>query len=409
MENYNINNLIKYVICLIILCFVLLANSGQVSQYILSNLKNEIIPLADTSKTNNKTLIEEFVPSYGASRHYDISIKDGGYSSDDQEWTDTTINVEDNNIAEDCTNDKTELSISTNLNASIEPSCDNSIDSNDNTTEENIVEVVSINNNLENVGINYSMEQLENFEFLISNCYIVDGSTSITSNDINIENMLETDLSIDLSDEEYKVLIYHTHGSEAFLDSRPGVIEDTIIGVGDELERLLEENYGINTYHDRTVYDVIDGKLDRNNAYTQSGHGVDQILAEYPSIEVILDVHRDGVRDEVHLMKVIDGKPTAQIMFFNGISRLNDEGNLGYLHNPNLSSNLSFSLQMHLKGKALYGDLMRKIYIGGYCYNLDRRPRASLIEVGAQNNTVEEAKNAMIPLAAILYSVLSGN
>lgn len=108
-------------------------------------------------------------------------------------------------------------------------------------------------------------------------------------------------------------------------------------------------------------------------------------------------------------MKVIDGKPTAQIMFFNGISRLNDEGDLGYLYNPNLSSNLSFSLQMHLKGKSLYGDLMRKNYIGGYCYNLDRKPRASLVEVGAQTNTVEEAKNAMIPLAAMLYSVLSGN
>ncbi len=278
-------------------------------------------------------------------------------------------------------------------------------------TVENAVETVAVNSNIDmsNIGINYSLEQLADFEFLISNCYTIDGSTSVTAEDINVETLLSEDLSIDLNGDDYKVLIYHTHASETFIDSRPGVEEDTIIGVGAELERILREDYGIKAYHDKTVYDMVDGKLDRNYAYDQSGYGIDKILEQYPSIEVILDIHRDGVRDEVHLMKVIDGKPTAQIMFFNGISRLNEEGDLGYLYNPNLSTNLSFSLQMHLKGKALYGDLMRKNYIGGYCYNLDRKPRASLVEVGAQTNTVEEAKNAMIPLAAILYSVLSGN
>ena len=54
----------------------------------------------------------------------------------------------------------------------------------------------------------------------------------------------------------------------------------------------------------------------------------------------------------------------------------------------------------------MYGDLLRRIYIRGYSFNLEKLPRASLVEVGAQTNTVEEAKNAMIPLAAILNSVL---
>ena len=68
--------------------------------------------------------------------------------------------------------------------------------------------------------------------------------------------------------------------------------------------------------------------------------------------------------------------------------------------------NLAFSLQMHLAGKAMYGDLMRRIYVRGYCFNLNKMPRSSLIEVGAQTNTVAEAKNAMRPLGAILYKVL---
>lgn len=406
MEN-NVGNSIKYVVSLIILCFLLLGNSGVISKYLLSNIRSEVIPLSSSNDLNGNNVLEEVIPVYGS--------KENNVSQGDER---------DNNIS----NLSYDMGTQTDVNQSIaiagETNTSNIPNTTDTTNEhkdigefdysidnDEFVETVSVNlnNKPSNIGIQYSPEQLNDFEFLIGNCYTIDGSTSITSEDINVESMLGEDLSIDLSGEDYKVLVYHTHGSEAFVDSRPGVVEDTIIGVGDELTRILEEDYGIKTFHDRTVYDMVDGKLDRNYAYTQSGNGIDKILEQYPSIEVVLDVHRDGVRDDVHLMKVIDGKPTAQIMFFNGISRLNDEGELGYLHNPNLSSNLSFSLQMHLKGKALYGDLMRKIYIGGYCYNLDRKARASLIEVGAQTNTVEEAKNAMTPLAAIVYSVLSGN
>ncbi|MBO5426029.1 MAG: stage II sporulation protein P [Lachnospiraceae bacterium] len=256
-------------------------------------------------------------------------------------------------------------------------------------------------------GIVYSMEELSDFDFLVTNCYAVDSSTSVNPDELNAENLLSMDLSVDLSGDDYKVLIYHTHGSEAFADSRPGVTEDTIIGVGDELARILEEDYGIKVYHDRNVYDVIDGELDRSRAYDMSGAGVDAILAQYPSIEVVIDLHRDGVNEGVHLVTDIDGVPTAQIMFLNGVSRLNVNGDIDYLYNPNKIANLAFSLQMHLEGKRLYGDLMRRIYIRGYRFNLDKLPRATLVEVGAQTNTVQEVKNAMTPLAAIIYSVIS--
>lgn len=406
MEN-NVGNSIKYVVSLIILCFLLLGNSGVISKYLLSNIRSEVIPLSSSNDLNGNNVLEEVIPVYGSKEN---NVSQGGERDNNitnlsyDMGTQTDVNQSIANARETNTSNIPNTKDTTNEHQDIGES-DDSIDNNE------FVETVSVNlnNTPNNIGIQYSPEQLNDFEFLIGNCYTIDGSTSITSEDINVESMLGEDLSVDLSGEDYKVLVYHTHGSEAFVDSRPGVVEDTIIGVGDELTRILEEDYGIKTFHDRTVYDMVDGKLDRNYAYTQSGNGIDKILEQYPSIEVVLDVHRDGVRDDVHLMKVIDGKPTAQIMFFNGISRLNDEGELGYLHNPNLSSNLSFSLQMHLKGKALYGDLMRKIYIGGYCYNLDRKARASLIEVGAQTNTVEEAKNAMTPLAAIVYSVLSGN
>ena len=397
------NKSVVYIIILILVCFLLMGNSGVISKEILGTMKKEMFPLTKSIDETSSGLLDEFFPIFEARNEYDCDYNyDNNYNDASQNTalasnTDTMLvdNNQEFNQLQTMENNNEEITTQT-LNT-------------ESDSNGELSPVISVgNNSVMDIGINYSMEQLNDFEFLINNCYTIDGSTSVTSNDIDIENMLEEDLSIDLSKDEYKILIYHTHGSETFIDSRPGVTEDSIIGVGDELTRILEEDYGIKTYHDRTVYDVVDGKLDRNYAYTQSGYGIDKILEEYPSIEVILDVHRDGVRDDVHLMKVIDGKPTAKIMFFNGVSRLNDEGDLGYLHNPNLSTNLSFSLQMHLKGKALYGDLMRNIYIGGYCYNLDRKPRASLVEVGAQTNTVEEAKNAMIPLAGILYSVLNG-
>lgn len=255
-------------------------------------------------------------------------------------------------------------------------------------------------------AITYSMEQMQDYNFLIQNCYIIDSSTNVAENELNVSTLLDKDFHIDRSSNDYKVLIYHTHGSEAFSDSRPGVTEDTVIGVGDELTRILQEDYGILVYHDRTIYDQVDGVEDRSRAYDYASDGVDAILEQYPSIEVILDIHRDGVRDEVRLVREIDGLPTAQIMFLNGMSRTNENGDIDYLYNPYREDNLAFSLQMHLAGKAMYGDLMRRIYIRGYCFNLNKMARSSLIEVGAQTNTVEEAKNAMIPLGAILYKVL---
>ena len=271
----------------------------------------------------------------------------------------------------------------------------------DAVTEETMAEPLSISG-----GITYSMEQLQNRDFLVGNCYTIDSSTNVTDEELAANTLLSKDLHIDPASGGYKVLIYHTHGSETFSDSRPGVTEDTVIGLGDELTRILEEDYGIPVYHDRTVYDVVDGVEDRSLAYDYASDGVDTILQQYPSIEVVLDIHRDGVRNDVRLVRDIDGVPTAQIMFLNGVSRTNENGDIDYLYNPYKIDNLAFSLQMHLAGKAMYGDLMRRIYVRGYCFNLNKMPRSSLIEVGAQTNTVAEAKNAMRPLGAILYKVL---
>lgn len=280
--------------------------------------------------------------------------------------------------------------------------------SSETTEESDSTESVEASRMIPNSGIVYTREQLSDIEFLLGHCYTVDSTTYIEEEEMNAEVLLDMDMTLKQDNSDYQILIYHTHSStESFADSRPGVLEDTPIGLGDTLTRLLEE-YGYKVYHDRTVYDQIDGKIDRNYAYTASGEGIDKILNEHPSIEVIIDLHRDGVNNNTHLVTEINGKPTAKIMFFNGVSRTVKNGELNYLANPNRQANLAFSLQMYLAGKEMDSDFLRNIYIKGYQYNLNRRPKATLIEVGGQTNTVEEANNAMEPLAYILDQVLSG-
>ncbi len=262
---------------------------------------------------------------------------------------------------------------------------------------------------LPETGVTYSDKQLSDYDFLYQNFYVVDSSTDLKKSELDGTKLLAEDLTVDTASQDYKILIYHTHGSEAFADSRPDTIEDTIIGVGDVLTEALESKYGMHVYHDRSIYDMVDGKLDRSYAYTLSKRGVKKILEQYPSIEVIIDLHRDGVAESTRLVTQINGKQTAKVMFLNGMSRSKKNGDITYLKNPYKRTNLAFSLQMFLKGKALYGDFLRKIYIRSYCYNLNLMPRATLIEAGAQTNTVEEEKNAMEPLADILYQVLHGD
>ena len=252
-----------------------------------------------------------------------------------------------------------------------------------------------------------SMERLNDFEYLVSNFYTVDSVTYINPSELNASELLGKDLRIDLSTGGSKILIYHTHSQETFADSDNDP-STSIVGIGRYLTDILNNKYKIPTMHHEGVYDLINGKLDRSEAYEFAKPEVEQILAENPSIEVVIDLHRDGVADTTHLVTEINGKPTAQIMFFNGLSRTRVNGDLAGMANPYLQDNLAFSLQMKIAAETKYPGFARRNYLRGYKYNMDLMPRMLLIEAGAQTNTVEEMRNAMEVLADLLNSVLTG-
>ncbi len=247
--------------------------------------------------------------------------------------------------------------------------------------------------------------RLNDLDYLLSNYYILDASAAIDTTLFQAESFLEKDMTIDQEVEGPKVLIYHTHSQEAFVDSTPGDLGTTITGMGEYLAQLLNEEYGIETIHHDGVYDLIDGELDRSNAYELALEGVAPILKEHPSIEVVIDLHRDGVAEDRRLVTEIGGEQTAQIMFFNGLSRSATTGDISYLPNPYIEDNLALSFQMKLKADELYPNFTRSIYLKSYRYNMHVIPKTMLIEAGAQTNTLEEMTNAMEVLAEVLAGV----
>ena len=259
------------------------------------------------------------------------------------------------------------------------------------------------------LGTEYTAEQLADFDFLKSNFYIVESNTDISSDLLNAGTLLGMDMTMKQDASAPQILIYHTHSQEGFVDSVPGDNSTTIVGVGEYLTQILRETYGYNVIHNTNVYDFIDGELDRNQAYTLAEADVQQILAENPTIEVIIDLHRDGVQEDTHLVTEVNGKTTAQIMFFNGLSFSKRNGPIGYLENPYIGENLALSLQMKLGCEKYYPGFTRKVYLKSLRYNLHLRPKSLLVEAGAQTNTLQEMLNAMEPLAYVLNQVLKGN
>ncbi len=247
-------------------------------------------------------------------------------------------------------------------------------------------------------------DALQDFSYLKQHYYTVDSTTSVTADKLDVGQFLTFDATMKQDNSLPQILIYHTHSQEGFVDSVAGDPSTTIVGVGEKLAGILREEYGFHVIHDTGIYDL----PNRDYAYSVSAPAIEKILAENPSIEVVIDLHRDGVSGTTHLVQEVGGRQTAQFMFFNGISYLNATGDIDYLKNPYIKENLAFSFQMKLAADRYYPGFARNIYLKGLRYNMHYRPKSLLIEVGAQTNTVQEAMNAAEPLAQILAMVLKG-
>ena len=204
--------------------------------------------------------------------------------------------------------------------------------------------------------------------------------------------------AIEKNSAEPQVLIMHTHATESYQPWADPVFDPgytarskntalNMCAVGAAMAQVLNDA-GINTLHDETLYDA-PGYTSR---YQRSRAGVQAYLDRYPSIKVVLDVHRDAIEDSdgtwVKPVCVIDGESTAQVMVIAGC----DNGDSIAL--PNWKLNLRFAAAWEAAMETAYPGLTRPVLCGYRFYNQDLTTGSLLIEIGGHANTLDEAIRA---------------
>lgn len=215
--------------------------------------------------------------------------------------------------------------------------------------------------------------------------------------EIDIAYYLNKKVQASVNSDKPAVLIYHTHTSETYelLDrdfytnersTRSENSAENMIRVGEEICKVLENN-GYKTIHDKTIYDeTVSG------AYDRARENIIEILKENPSIQVVLDIHRDSIylKDGTRVKTVsqINGEKVAQIMITTGC----EDGNVTDF--PNWEKNLTFALNLQQSLVREAPSLMRPLNLAGRKYNMDLMPCALHVEIGTDANTLTEAVNS---------------
>ena len=252
--------------------------------------------------------------------------------------------------------------------------------------------------------------RLSDFGFLTRNIFLEDPRTKLLRSDIDVPAFLAMDFRIDTTVDGPQVLIFHAHSMEMFEDSNPADPFTGVMGVGRLLAEILETRHGLQVLHYTERFDMLNGVPMRPGSYERLEPVIRQILADNPSIQVVIDLHRDGVEEHVApMVTYIDGQRTARIMLVNGLSRRYRNGvatPINYLPNPYLRENLAFSLNLQVASNQLFPGFARRVYLHPFRLSLHMAPRSILLEVGAQNNTFQEALNAMPAVADIIAAIV---
>lgn len=226
----------------------------------------------------------------------------------------------------------------------------------------------------------------------------------IVTGDVYINNRSDKSFDAGIFDGTYaaklaegpgpKVLIVHTHGSEAYTmpegqeyeasgDCRTTDCNFNVVRVGDEIARVLEEG-GIEVLHDATLHDY----PEYSGAYGRSQRSAEEAIAENPSISLVLDIHRDAISDAdgspYKVVSNVAGVNAAQMSFIIGTDG-------GGLEHPEWKENLKFAAALQQKILDSYPTLMRPISVRNSRYNQHVSPGAILIEMGAAGNSLDEA------------------
>ena len=226
----------------------------------------------------------------------------------------------------------------------------------------------------------------------------------------DVEAALAMPLSWDLTGEEPTVLIIHSHGTESYVNTE-GYSESSayrtldtyynVVSVGDRLAELLTQK-GITVLHDRSLHDY----PSYNGAYTQSREAVTAYLEQYPSIQLVLDLHRDAISDDsgeqiAYTLDTNNG-PVAQMLLVLGTGS-------GGLNHPNWQENFALGVKLHTQLERNQPGICRPLSLRPTRFNQDLMGGMVLVEMGAAGNTRQEALLAAEILAQAICDLAHGS
>jgi len=226
----------------------------------------------------------------------------------------------------------------------------------------------------------------------------------------DIAPLLNVPLNWDLTGESPSVLILHTHTTESYTKSGESYTETAafrtlsqeynMLAVGDILAQTLE-SAGIRVIHDRDTHDY----PSYNGSYSHARKSIRSYLEEYPSIQLVLDLHRDASGDlhnQFRPVTEVNGEPAAQLMVVIGTDASG-------LDHPDWEDNLALGLKLHLQLERTVPGITRPLCLRSPRFNQDLSPGALLIEVGAAGNTLKEALRSAQILGSAVIALAKGS
>ena len=237
-------------------------------------------------------------------------------------------------------------------------------------------------------------KQIKNSGYSYQNVFVKDGNSNY---DLNIKKLLGTRAKCKIKKNAgYQVLLVHTHTTESYAEKsrdwyskkfnhRTTDKSESVVAVADEIEKKLDKA-GIKTLHITTYHDY----PEYTGAYDRARKTIKKYLKKYPSIEMVIDVHRDAMTTDdgtkIKPTAKINGKKAAQVMIITGCD---NEGKLDF---DGWRKNSVMAVQLQKKMADKYDGLARPLYFAPFRYNMDLTPNSLLIEFGTDVNTLSEAK-----------------
>ena len=367
MAVLNLKDIIKYIVKITILVTVVIGITKYLSQN-QSNIKNQI------QETNNKKLMTSFI---------NIALPVTNTES---------INETSTKLA---SIDPLKLALGMELKVinSLEETKDEQLTSSESKEDATKVEQAQ-------TGLKTEVQSSN-----VPNKYTTQYNGVKIKNEVKYK-LTEEILKPDITVKKDNILIYHTHSCESYTPSEKYQYKKTgnfrttnknysVIRVGNELEAQLK-TYGYNVIHDESYHD----HPSYTGSYANSLKTITKLLDENKNTDVVIDLHRDAIGDSTYAPTVKIGEEyAAQLMFVIG-------GNEGSIKHETWAQNLKFAIKVQEKANELYPGLFKPIILRGTTYNQHVTKAATIIEVGATGNTLDQTLVSMKYLAKVLSEVV---